>query len=185
MKIYTKRGDDGSTGLFGGPRVGKDDARVAAYGDVDELNAVLGIARAEAGDDTVDGQLARVQAELFTLGSLLATPDPDDAPKSIPRLEDADISRLESEIDAHDTTLEPLRAFILPGGTKRAATLQLARTVCRRAERAVVALSRTEKVPAEVLRYLNRLSDWLFTVARVENARAGVAEPLWLPAPRR
>lgn len=184
MKIYTKRGDDGSTGLFGGPRVGKDDTRVAAYGEVDELNAVIGTARAEDGDEAIDAQLARVQAELFTLGSLLATPDPDNAPKSIPRLDAADVARLETEIDAHDATLEPLRAFILPGGTKRAAALQHARTVCRRAERSVVRLSRSVNVPAQVQRYLNRLSDWLFTVARVENARAGRAETTWMPTPK-
>lgn len=184
MKIYTRRGDDGSTGLFGGPRVGKDDPRVRAYGDVDELNAVLGVALAESGDAEVGKAILRVQEELFTLGSLLATPDPDSAPKSLPLLDEEHVQRLESEIDGFDKKLAPLRAFILPGGTRRAAHLQLARTVCRRAERAVVSLSRDQNVPPVVVRYLNRLSDWLFTAARVENTLAGVAEPLWIPNPK-
>lgn len=181
MKIYTKRGDRGDTGLFGGPRVRKDSIRVAAYGEVDELNAVIGLALAAPGDALVSEQLRRVQNELFVLGSLLATPDPENAPKSLPRLSDEDITRQESEIDSHAKELPPLKAFILPGGTQRAAALQLARTVCRRAERALVTLSHEEATPELALRYLNRLSDWLFTLARVENHRAGVEEPKWLP----
>jgi cob(I)alamin adenosyltransferase len=182
MKIYTKRGDDGTTGLFGGPRVHKDSARVTAYGDVDELNSVLGLARAElAADAALEARLGHIQSELFTLGAQLATPDATSAPKDVPVIRDLEIERLEREIDEFDTELEPLKTFILPAGTRAAATLHVGRTVCRRAERAVVTLSRQEPVPPTSVRYLNRLSDWLFTAARLANRRARAAEVRWLP----
>jgi cob(I)alamin adenosyltransferase len=181
MKIYTKRGDDGTTGLFGGPRVQKDDLRVAAYGDVDELNSVLGLARCDASDPELAAILVRLQAELFTLGAQLATPDLEAAPKGVPAIEPEDVARLEREIDRFDAELEPLRTFILPAGSRLAATLHLARTVCRRAERAAVTLSRTQQMPPLSVEYLNRLSDHLFTLARAANHRAGVEETKWLP----
>jgi len=179
MRIYTKGGDAGQTGLVGGQRVAKCDARVAAYGDVDELNAVLGTCRTLALPDEVSAVLAAVQAQLFTLGSELATPEPSKARGAVPHTQ-ADWSvALEQSIDAFDGALPELRNFILPGGTPGAAQLHLARTVCRRAERAVVALAEHAEVSAEVLRYLNRLSDWLFMAARLCNARAGVADVPW------
>lgn len=187
MKIYTKRGDDGTTGLLGAPRVSKDHVRVAAYGDVDELNSVLGLVRAEQPDAQVDGILARLQGELFTLGAQLATPGEASAPRGLPRLVDDDVARLEAEIDAFESELEPLRSFILPGGTRTAAMLHLARTVCRRAERALVTLAAQEPVAPLALPYVNRLSDHLFVLARLANARSGTPEPRWPPpqaAPR-
>jgi cob(I)alamin adenosyltransferase len=183
MKIYTKVGDGGMTGLFGGPRVPKDDLRVAAYGDVDELNSVLGLVRADVTGE-IDTLVSRVQSELFTLGAQLATPHVEEAPKGVPTINEADIERMEHEIDRFDTELEPLKAFILPAGTRGASTLHLARTVCRRAERAVVTLSHHEPVPPLSIKYLNRLSDWLFTLARLANHRAGVPEAKWEPNKR-
>lgn len=181
MAIYTKRGDDGTTGLFGGPRVSKDDLRVAAYGDIDELNSVLGLARAElAQDPDLAAILARVQSELFTLGAQLATPHVEEAPKNVPAIRPDDVTRLEQEIDRLDLELKPLRSFILPAGSRSAATLHVARTVCRRAERAVVTLSRHEPLPALSMEYINRLSDHLFTLARAANQRAGVEESKWV-----
>lgn len=182
MKIYTKVGDEGTTGLFGGPRVPKDHLRVNAYGEVDELNSTIGVARADVQSDReLDAVLGRVQNELFTLGAQLATPDAEHAPKNVPTITDEDITRLENEIDRFDAELEPLRSFILPAGTRGGAMLHLARTVCRRAERATVALSHHEPVPAFALKYLNRLSDHLFTLARVAIHRAGVPEVKWEP----
>jgi len=180
MKIYTRRGDDGTTGLFGGARTGKDDPRVASYGDVDELNSLLGLSRAElVGDASMTDLLARLQGELLALGAQLATPDPAAAPRSVPEIRQDDVDRMEHEIDTFDAELQPLRRFILPGGTRAAATLHVARSVCRRAERAVVALGRGAQVPALAVPYLNRLADLLFTMARVANRRAGVAEREW------
>lgn len=178
MKIYTKQGDKGQTGLWGGERVGKNSLRVSAYGEVDELNAVLGVARASGMDAELDGKLARVQSELFVLGSDLATPGESDR---IPRVKTAYIEQFEQEIDQFETELEPLRQFILPGGTLAAAYIHLARTVCRRAERAVVTLANQPDEPLNeaVLPYLNRLSDWLFVLGRVINARAGVPDVPW------
>lgn len=184
MKIYTKRGDDGTTGLFGGPRVSKADLRVATYGDVDELNSVLGVARSENADAEIDAVLTRVQSELFTLGAQLATPNIDEAPKNVPELLPEDVELLEREIDRFDTELEPLRAFVLPSGTKTAAQLHVARTICRRAERSAVALAAIERIPPMCVRYLNRLSDHLFTLSRLANKRAGVEETKWLPPKR-
>ena len=180
MKIYTKTGDDGETGLWGGLRVGKDAARVHAYGSVDECNAAIGVARAvlgaapELGD--LDRLLAHIQNQLFVVGADLATPG---AAASIPRVGPGEVAFLEQAIDALEGELEPLRQFILPGGTLAAAQLHLARTICRRAERAVVALAREESLGQHVGVYLNRLSDCLFVLARAANARAGVPDAPW------
>ena len=181
MKIYTKTGDAGTTGLFGGGRVPKDDARVDAYGDVDELNAVIGAARAIGPMPRVDEVLVSVQRDLFAIGALLATPDVDrmHAHLEKARIDDSRISELERAIDECDNELEPLKAFIIPGGTPKAAELHVARTVCRRAERKVVHLQHTVELPRLVVVYLNRLSDLLFSLARVANKRAGAGEVTW------
>ena len=180
MKIYTRRGDGGDTDLFGGPRVGKDDPRVVAYGGVDELNAVLGLAVALSDDAQIQELVAEIQGTLFDLGAYLATPDPERRRKSHiaePRAED--VESLEAHIDAFDGELEPLRRFVLPGGTSAAGAFHLARTVCRRAERQLVSLGRESEVAEEAVGYLNRLSDLLFTLARVENRRAGRPDVEW------
>lgn len=180
-RIYTKTGDDGTTGLFGGRRVRKDDLRIEAYGTVDELNAVIGVTRTCALPDDVAGQLQSISSLLFTLGSDLATPlDPPPA-FDIPRIQMEHITELEGLIDRFDATLAPLKNFILPGGVPAAAHLHHARTVCRRAERCAVALAAHEPVGDFVIRYLNRLSDYLFTAARYVNAAAGVADIAWTP----
>ena len=184
MKIYTGTGDTGETGLYGGQRVGKDDARVEAYGTVDEANALLGIAAVQLNDTALRELVTRLQNELFVLGSDLATPlaREETAGKSIvPRIETGHGTALEDVIDAFEAELSPLRQFILPGGSPGAATLHLVRTVVRRAERRTVALSRAapNDVNPEALRYLNRLADLLFVLARVANARAGVADVPW------
>lgn len=181
MKIYTKTGDRGETGLFGGPRVGKDDPRVEAYGSVDEANAALGAARALGPDPAVDEVLARAQAALFAVGAELATPADAPARASLPRVDPAWAVELERAMDRWDAELPPLSAFVLPGGTPVAAALHLARTACRRAERRAVAAARAGPVDPEVVVYLNRLSDCLFVAARLANRRAGVAEPTWAP----
>jgi cob(I)alamin adenosyltransferase len=180
MKIYTKTGDMGSTGLFGGPRVSKDDDRIEAYGTVDELNAALGIARAAEMPADIDEQLSKIQSELFSIGAELATPDPDAFNVRI--IGDAHIARLEQEIDAHETTLQPLKHFILPAGSAAASYLHLARSICRRAERRVVTLVRRHEasVSEELLIYLNRLGDLLFVLSRVVNSRSGVEEVKWI-----
>jgi cob(I)alamin adenosyltransferase len=180
MKIYTKTGDGGDTGLFGGGRVGKDDVRVEAYGQVDELNAVLGLARSEPMGE-LDALAQRLQDQLFTVGSILATPAGTKAAKTIPPMQPEWVTAMEQAIDAFDSELGPLTSFILPGGTRLAALLHLARTVCRRAERRVVPLVRAGKVDPEVVVYLNRLSDLLFTMARVANFRAKVPDVPWVP----
>lgn len=185
IKIYTKTGDRGETGLFGGQRVRKDHSRVAAYGDVDELNSVLGVAIASlegAGQDGIVLQLRSIQSDLFTVGANLATPAPEDGGRAspwIPTLPDTRIAELERWIDEAETELEPLKAFILPGGSSAASYLHLARTVCRRAERHVVTLAHEAHVGEEWIRYLNRLSDLLFTLARLANRRAGVPDVPW------
>ncbi len=181
MKIYTKTGDGGETGLFGGPRVRKSDARVEAYGDVDELNAAVGAARALVEDPEIDAHLARVQEELFRVGAELATPRDAKARAALPPLEAASTARLEEAIDAWERELPPLANFVLPGGTRTAAALHLARTVCRRAERRAVALAGDAQVDPAALAYLNRLSDFLFVAARLANRRAHREEPLWDP----
>ncbi|MGO8968647.1 MAG: cob(I)yrinic acid a,c-diamide adenosyltransferase [Myxococcaceae bacterium] len=180
MKIYTKTGDGGETGLFGGGRVAKDSTRVAAYGEVDELNATLGVARA-AGVGALDGLCQTLQEQLFTLGAVLATPRGSKADTHIPHLKPQWISEMEAAMDALDVELPPMTHFILPAGTPGAAALHLARTVCRRAERAVVALVRDGTVDGHVLQFLNRLSDLLFTMARAVNHRAGVQDVKWVP----
>lgn len=180
MKIYTKGGDSGQTGLFGGRRVGKDDPRVAAYGDVDELNAVLGLARAQGLEADLAVRVTRVQAELFTLGAELATPNAAENPM-VPKVRKEWIDALEREIDGVEAEVTPLRSFILPGGALSAGWLHLARTVCRRAERSAVVLATKEDTGPLAIVYLNRLSDWLFMMARSANHRAKVDEPLWNP----
>lgn len=181
MKIYTRTGDQGDTGLFGGGRVGKDDPRVAAYGDVDELNAALGLARATAPVELFDAELAAIQRDLFSLGGQLATPDPDKVRQALAKaaLSPERVSDFERGIDAADAELPPLRAFILPAGTPKAAALHFARTVCRRAERSVVSLARQSELPGLFLVYLNRLSDYLFTLARLANRRADHSDVPW------
>jgi len=183
-KIYTKTGDDGQTGLFGGERVPKDHLRVEAYGDVDELNAVIGAARSVEMMPRIDEVLAPVQRDLLAIGALLATPHPEKHREELEkaRISDQRIAQLEQAIDDGEAELEPLRAFILPGGTAKAAALHVARTVCRRAERAIVRLQGSGKehaVPRAVIVYLNRLSDLLFVLARVANRRAGAGEVTW------
>ena len=183
-RIYTKGGDAGQTSLAGGQRVSKDDPRIEAYGTVDELNATLALAEVSCQNEPRLSDLAsilrRVQHELFNLGSILATKPEDVHPKQA-RVTDAEVSQLEREIDAMNAELPPLRSFVLPGGTRVNAELHLARTVCRRAERALVTLSRREEVPPETVRYLNRLSDALFVFSRWSSKALGVAEVLWEP----
>ena len=180
-KIYTKTGDDGRTGLFGGGRVEKDHFRVEAYGDVDELNAVIGAARAVEMMPRVDEILAPIQKDLFAIGALLATPHPEKHTEQLEkaRISDKRIAQLEQAIDDGEEELEPLKAFIMPGGTPKASALHVARTVCRRAERSIIHLQRTDEVPQIVIVYLNRLSDLLFVLARVANRRAGAGEVTW------
>jgi cob(I)alamin adenosyltransferase len=181
MKIYTKTGDRGETGLFGGGRVGKDHPRVEAYGDVDELNALLGMARAVEMMPRIDEVLVPIQRDLFGIGAILATPNLAKMRQQLEkaRIDDTRIAELELAIDEADRELEPLRSFILPGGTPKAAALHVARTVCRRAERRVVHLRHDTEIPELVVVYLNRLSDLLFTLARVANRRAGAGEVTW------
>ncbi len=181
MRIYTRTGDAGETGLFAGGRVPKDHPRVVACGDVDELNAALGMAMTLAPADADRELLESIQRDLFTVGSELATPDPARLAQALsgPRVGETHVATLERAIDAHEEALEPLRNFILPGGTPKAAAFHLARTVCRRAERAVVRLARETTVSTDILKYLNRLSDLLFVLARATNARAGVRDVTW------
>jgi cob(I)alamin adenosyltransferase len=181
MKIYTKTGDTGQTGLFGGGRVSKDDPRVEAYGDVDELNAQLGVARAVEVMPRIDEVLVPIQRDLFSIGALLATPDLEKMQDHLEKaqIDDKRIVALEREIDSCDRELEPLRAFIVPGGTPKAASLHVARTVCRRAERRVIHLQHSVEIPSIVVVYLNRLSDLLFTLARLANVRGGAGEVTW------
>ena len=181
MKIYTKTGDTGETGLFGGGRVPKSHPRVAAYGEVDELNSAIGVVRATAPAELFDRELEAIQRDLFAIGGHLATPDPAKVRAALAKAElgDARVVDLERLIDGADQELPPLTAFVLPAGTPKAAALHLARTVCRRAERTVVALAREDDVPAVFLVYLNRLSDLLFTLSRVANHRAGHDDVTW------
>jgi cob(I)alamin adenosyltransferase len=179
MKIYTRTGDDGSTGLIGGARVRKSDPRLECYGTVDELNASLGLA-AVVVDRGLRPMIELVQSDLFVIGAHLATPDPQSAQSSsLPPLDEQLIGRLEMQIDAAESELAPLTNFILPGGTEAAARLHLCRTICRRAERLLVEFALDRPVPATVLTYMNRLSDWLFVHARLTNKRAGVADVVW------
>lgn len=191
MKIYTRRGDEGETGLLGGTRVPKSDARVDAYGTVDELNAGVGLALATdaEGRGVLDAdRLKRLQDDLFAVGARLAAADPERAREKglVPRFPRSRVDDLEAWIDELDEELPELDAFVLPGGTATAAQLHAARTVCRRAERAVVRLAADDAELGDVvLPYLNRLSDLLFTLARAANERAGVAETEWEPVRRR
>jgi cob(I)alamin adenosyltransferase len=179
VKIYTKAGDRGETGLLGGMRVPKDHLRVAAYGDVDETSAALGAARALAGPP-LERLLLSIQKDLFAIGAQLADPTREVAARRRKAaVTAAHVRRLERAIDARQAKLAPLRSFVMPGGTPAAALLHQARTVCRRAERSVVTLSREEPVDPRILVYLNRLSDLLFVLARSENARAGLPEERW------
>lgn len=185
-KIYTKTGDAGETALGDGRRVAKHSARVAAYGTVDETNSVLGLARLDARGE-LDAALARIQNDLFDLGADLCRPDMEkdgEAGYPVLRMIDAQVARLESEIDAMNAKLEPLRSFILPGGSALAAHLHLARTVSRRAERLAVELAGSEPINPAALKYLNRLSDWLFVAARMANDE-GRADVLWVPGANR
>jgi len=179
MKIYTKTGDQGETGLFAGPRVSKADLRIEAYGTVDELNAFLGLARAEGMPAEIDGLLTRIQHELFSVGAELATPDPQAAGTKL--LTAAHITWLEQTIDAEEQRLEPLTQFILPAGSKAAAALHVARGVCRRAERRVVELREQtpESISSEIIQYLNRLGDLLFVLARLANRLDGSGDVAW------
>jgi len=180
LKVYTRRGDAGDTDLFGGPRVGKEDLRVEAYGAVDEANAAVGLAASRTRHDDLRALCRELQDRLFDLGGTLATPDAERRRKSeVPSLGPDDVEALERRIDAFESELEPLSRFVLPGGNEAAAAFHLARTVCRRAERRCVALHRREPVDAASLGWLNRLSDLLFVMARVENRRAGVGDVPW------
>ncbi|RMG98250.1 MAG: cob(I)yrinic acid a,c-diamide adenosyltransferase [Deltaproteobacteria bacterium] len=193
-KIYTRTGDDGSTMLADGSRTAKHSLRVAAYGDVDELNALLGVVRVEIErtDDGVpaafrtkaDGELGRIQQELFDLGAELATPEDTQGRRTKAGIPAAAADRLESWIDAWNAPLPPLRSFVLPGGGPVGAYVHLARTVCRRAERTVAALCAETTVRPEPLRYLNRLSDYLFVLARAAAHASGRSEVLWTPTER-
>ncbi|MFM8283297.1 MAG: cob(I)yrinic acid a,c-diamide adenosyltransferase [Planctomycetaceae bacterium] len=180
MKIYTKTGDAGETGLFGGPRVRKDHTRIEAFGTVDELNSHLGLIRTLPSAAPFDPLLRRVQGELFDLGAQLATPG-----AAVERIGPKHVDALERAIDTHEERLEPLSSFILPTGTPLAAAIHVARTVCRRAERRVVKLAAEPgtSIPANAIEYLNRLGDLLFVLARFANHAAGVPDDPWHPAP--
>jgi cob(I)alamin adenosyltransferase len=182
-RIYTRTGDGGETALGNGARVVKYALRVCAYGTVDEVNATLGVARLHAGDE-VDAALARIQNDLFDLGADLCAPEAEGDTASRLRIAAAQVLRLEREIDAMNAGLRPLRSFVLPGGTALAAQLHVCRTVCRRAERLAVELAAAEPVNGEAVRYLNRLSDWLFVASRTAND-CGAADVLWVPGANR
>jgi cob(I)alamin adenosyltransferase len=179
MKIYTKTGDAGETGLFAGARVRKDDARIEAYGTVDELNAARGVARSERLPPEIEQTLERVQSELFSVGAELATPQPEKHGLAI--IDEPHITQLERAIDNLEAGLPPLRNFILPGGSRSGALLHLARGICRRAERRVVALADAPgtEISLRIIRYLNRLGDYLFVAARFASVEAGAAEIAW------
>ncbi len=183
-RIYTRTGDNGETHLAGGQKVPKDSPRIECYGTVDELNAFVGTAyvsaQAEAALSSLAAILLRVQHELFNLGSTLATLPRDMHPKQA-RITDADVEQLEREIDAMNEPLPPLRSFVLPGGSRAACELHIARTVCRRAERLMITAARTEEIAPEAIRYLNRLSDALFVWSRWANHALGIPEVLWEP----
>ncbi len=180
MKIYTKTGDKGKTNLFGGKKVWKDDQRISAYGTIDELNAQLGVTITEIKNQELINILKGIQNELFSVGSDLATPF-ENEPKNflIPRIDEKNITKIEILIDEIDSKLPELKNFILPGGTKGAANLHLARTICRRAEREIVSLNKTEKINPFIVVYINRLSDFLFVLSRYENHFENVSDTVW------
>lgn len=182
LKIYTKTGDTGETGLYGGARVPKDSLCVEAYGTVDELNACLGLSCTQLTADDVVECLRRIQSELFDVGADLATPSAVTTSKQIPRIRPEQTTQLEQWIDRYEAELPPLTCFILPSGSPAGAILHFSRTVCRRAERRVVALHKTDQINPEIVRYLNRLSDLLFVLARVVNHRSHMPETTWQPS---
>jgi len=180
MKIYTKTGDAGETSLFGGRRISKDDLRIEAYGTVDELNSMIGVCRSLNTMQELDRILEGIQRDLFTLGADLATPHSAGTPHIV-RIQESDVAALEAQIDRIDPTLEVLRSFILPGGNRTAAMLHVARAVCRRAERSVIRLARAEDIGEMPKKYLNRLSDLIFVLARWVNALGNTPEVKWDP----
>jgi cob(I)alamin adenosyltransferase len=180
MKIYTKKGDAGETGLYGNVRVPKDDSRIRTYGTIDELNACLGLALCEADTQpNLSGRLSRIQGELFQLGAELATPRGKTVPSAL--IAESHVQTMEKEIDAMEAQLPALRSFILPGGSRLSSLLHFARTVSRRAERELTGLNRAEPCRPEVMRYMNRLSDYLFVTARHANHLAQVTDIPWNP----
>lgn len=189
MKIYTKTGDQGETGLYGGSRISKASARVESYGNIDELNAHIGVAKSHIEDDKVIGQLKKIQFDLFTVGSEASTPIDKlflaNGKARLPLvISDKEIEELEHWMDEMDEKLEPLQYFILPGGGKAATFLHVARTVCRRAERSLVFLNQSEEVRSELIKYLNRLSDYLFVLARYISKLNNEPEEYWNPSDR-
>ena len=183
QKIYTRTGDTGETGLFGGGRVSKDHLRIECYGTIDELNSSLGIVASSLNDQDIHNCLTQIQSTLFDIGGELATPSIEKRKLEKqyvgPQVADMDIKKLENLINQFDEEIEPLQAFILPGGHQYAAQIHLSRTICRRAERRLVQLNKVEEISSEIIRYINRLSDLLFTIARVINKRHGIEEPQW------
>ena len=180
MKIYTKTGDKGTTALFGGKRVSKADLRIDTYGTVDELNSYIGLVRDQPVNASRKNVLVEIQDRLFTIGSILAT-EPGNTKVKVPSLSESDITLLEKEIDTMDAQLPPMKSFVLPGGHQSVSFCHVARTVCRRAERLVIALDAEEKVDGLVVQYLNRLSDYLFMLSRKMTAELGAEETPWKP----
>lgn len=180
MKIYTKTGDQGTTALFGGKRVSKADLRIETYGTVDELNSYIGLVRDQPVNQNRKSILVEIQDRLFTIGSILAT-EPGNTKVKVPSLSPGDVTLLEKEIDAMDAQLPPMKSFVLPGGHQSVSFCHVARTVCRRAERLVIALDATEKTDQLVIQYLNRLSDYLFMLSRKMSAELGAEETAWKP----
>lgn len=180
MKIYTKTGDQGSTSLFGGKRVSKADLRIDTYGTVDELNSWIGVLRDQSVNQSRKEILVEIQDRLFTIGSILAT-EPENTKVKIPSLAESDIELLENKMDAIDAVLPPMRFFVLPGGNASVSFGHVARTVCRRAERLIIALSETEKVDPLVIKYMNRLSDYLFVLCRLMTQELQAEETPWKP----
>lgn len=179
MKIYTKTGDKGTTGLFGGERVSKDNARIEAYGTVDELNSTIGYLRSKVHHTDIEMFLNEIQKKLFIIGSQLATPNADKL--SVKPINDTDINAVEANIDKLESLVDPLKTFILPGGHESSAYCQIVRTTCRRAERRVVTLSQLTEVAYEIMHYLNRLSDYFFVLSRALNKENGVSDIPWIP----
>jgi cob(I)alamin adenosyltransferase len=180
MKIYTKTGDKGTTALFGGKRVSKADLRIETYGTIDELNSWIGVLRDQEVNKTKSDTLIEIQDRLFTIGSMLAT-EPGNTKVKIPALSESDIALLETEIDTIDASVEPMRFFVLPGGHQSVSFCHVARTVCRRAERLTIALHAHEPVDELVIKYLNRLSDYLFMLSRKITAELNITETPWKP----